>query len=158
MKILLDIDGVLIPAKPWQKYEFAEDGFGLFNKKSVECLNEILNSVSNPEIILTTSHKKKYTIEQWKSIFKHRGIIETNINRLDSNSLEVSRKSEIFYWYLLNQNESFIIIDDDKGLLDLNQNIVENHLILTKPTIGLSETDLFTFQNLFSKSNTFIEI
>lgn len=139
MKILLDIDGVMIPARPWRAYEISSDGFGMFSKSSVDCLNDIIKSSLNPEIILTTSHKNRYGIDDWKNIFSNRGIIKTKISRLNTESLEISRIEEIRSWYLKNQNESFIVIDDDKGLNDLDTNFKEDYLVLTKPTIGLDK-------------------
>lgn len=139
MKILLDIDGVMIPARPWQTYQIGDDGFGMFSKFSIEGLNEIIESSQNPEIILTTSHKQSFSMQEWESIFSSRGIVKTKISRLETNSLEVSRINEIESWYLQNQNEQFIIIDDDKGLNNLDHNMKEDHLVLTDATIGLNK-------------------
>lgn len=62
MKILLDIDGVMIPARPWQSYQISDDGFGEFNDFSIKCLNEIISSFENIEIVLTTSHKHSFSL------------------------------------------------------------------------------------------------
>lgn len=129
----------MIPARPWRAYEISSDGFGMFSKSSVDCLNDIIKSSLNPEIILTTSHKNRYGIDDWKNIFSNRGIIKTKISRLNTESLEISRIEEIRSWYFKNQNESFIVIDDDKGLNDLDTNFKEDYLVLTKPTIGLDK-------------------
>lgn len=138
MKILLDIDGVMIPARPWQRYEIAADGFGMFNKMAVDGLNKIIKKANNPEIVLTTSHKHHFTISEWEAIFDERGILKTTIDRLPSNSLEISRIDEIKTWYLKNQNEDFIILDDDKGLNGFDTNFKNDHLILTNASIGLN--------------------
>jgi hypothetical protein len=138
MKILLDIDGVMIPARPWQSYELGSDGFGMFNKMTVNYLNQIISSCKHPEIILTTSHKHSFTLKQWQEIFSNRGVLSTTMNRLDSNSLEMTRKDEILSWYLSNQNEKFIVIDDDTSLNSMDLHFKEEHLVLTSPTIGLN--------------------
>lgn len=138
MKILLDIDGVMIPARSWQTYELSSDGFGMFNNRAVSFLNEIISSCQNPEIILTTSHKHSFSLETWSELFINRGILPVTITRLDTDSLKVSRKEEIYSWYLKNQNENFIVIDDDKSLNSLDNNFKEEHLVLTKPTIGIN--------------------
>lgn len=138
MKILLDIDGVMIPARSWQSYDIDSDGFGMFSKKAVEGLNEILKSSINPEIILTTSHKHNFTLNKWKNIFSIRGIQITSLNRLSTNSLDISRFEEIRQWYLLNQNVPFIIIDDEKRLNEFDSNFKDDHLVLTNSTIGLN--------------------
>ncbi|KAA3645097.1 MAG: hypothetical protein DWP98_11935 [Bacteroidetes bacterium] len=140
MKILLDIDGVMIPARPWQSYQIGADGFGMFSELSINCLNEIINSSDKPEIVLTTSHKHSFTIKQWSNIFQNRKITKTKINKLNTNNLNTSRIDEIRSWYLKNQNENFIIIDDDKSLNALDTSFKNDHLILTKPTIGLNKT------------------
>lgn len=139
MKILLDIDGVMIPARPWQAYQISADGFGMFNNLSVKCLNEIISSVENPEIVLTTSHKHSFSIDQWSSIFLSRGITKTKITRLETNSMKMTRLEEVMSWCLKNNDEKFIIIDDDKGLNALDKNFKDDYLVLTNPTIGLNK-------------------
>ncbi len=138
MKILLDIDGVMIPAKSWQTYQMDSDGFGMFSKHAVIGLNRIIKSMSNPEIILTTSHKHKFTLSEWSELFLKRGVIVTKMNRLHTNSLTVSRIEEVKSWYLKNLNEAFIVLDDDKGLNDLDINFKNDHLILTSSSVGLN--------------------
>jgi len=139
MLILLDIDGVMVPANSWKKPEFLDDGFPVFNSKSVKALQKII-SETNASLLLTTSHKSKYNISQWREIFKSRGINAKHIHRLSSNNLESSRKDEILNWYMAKHtpNEKFVIIDDDKLLNDLPGNIKDN-LVLTSSSIGLTE-------------------
>ncbi|MDB5156103.1 MAG: hypothetical protein JWR50_810 [Mucilaginibacter sp.] len=139
MLILLDIDGVLVSANSWKKPEFMEDGFPMFNARSVKALQRIL-SETNASVLLTTSHKSKYKVAQWKDLLKSRGISAKKIHRLTSNSLQTSRKDEILQWYNHKRipNEEFVIIDDDKMLNDLPENIKQN-LVLTTPSVGLTD-------------------
>jgi hypothetical protein len=139
MLILLDIDGVMVPANSWKKPEFHDDGFPMFNSRSVTALQKII-SETGASLLLTTSHKSKYNIAQWRNIFKSRGITTKHIQRLSSNSLNSSRKDEILNWYEAKHvpNEEFVIIDDDKLLNGLPVNI-KNNLILTSPSVGLTE-------------------
>lgn len=139
MLILLDIDGVLVPANSWKKPEFMEDGFPMFNSRSVKALQRIL-SETNASVLLTTSHKSKYKVAQWKDLLKSRGINPKRVHRLTSNSLLTSRKDEILQWYTKKRmsNEEFVIIDDDKMLNGLPENIKHN-LVLTSPSIGLTD-------------------
>lgn len=132
MKILLDIDGVMIKLKSWQKLELLEDNFPDFENKAVESLNKILNA-TNASIILTTSHRFNFSINEWKEIFKNRGI-ETNIQILDKELK--NRKEEILYWLETN-DENYIIIDDDKILNSLSDTTKER-LLLTSSLIGLT--------------------
>jgi hypothetical protein len=139
MLILLDIDGVLVPANSWKKPEFMEDGFPVFNLKSVNALQRII-STTNASVLLTTSHKTKYNISQWKDLLKSRGINPKKIHRLNTDSLQMSRKDEILEWYSERHlpNEEFVIIDDDKMLNDLPDYLKRN-LVLTSPSVGLTD-------------------
>ncbi len=139
MKLLLDIDGVMILAKPWQSYQLDIDGFGVFHKIAVANLNKLIASNKDIEIILTTSHKHSFTIRQWENIFLNRGILPVQISKLNSNSLLMSRHEEINIWYQNNPNEMFIVIDDDKSLNSMDLKFKQNHLILTSPLVGLNE-------------------
>jgi hypothetical protein len=139
MLILLDIDGVMVPANSWKKPEFHEDGFPMFNLRSVTALQKVI-AETGASLLLTTSHKSKYNIAQWRNIFKSRGIKAKNIHRLSSNSLETNRKDEILDWYMTKHvpSEEFVIIDDDKLLNELPVNI-KNKLVLTSPSVGLTD-------------------
>jgi hypothetical protein len=138
MLILLDIDGVMVPAKSWKSPEILEDGFPAFSNKSILSLQKILTA-TNAKIILTTSHKSNYELSAWKQIFKNRELEISDISRLEKNSNFLSRKDEIIKWYESNiTTESFIIIDDDKSLNDLPV-FLKSRLIQTLPIIGLTE-------------------
>ncbi len=139
MLILLDIDGVMVPANSWKKPEFMGDGFPVFSSKSVKALQRIL-SETNASILLTTSHKTNYNISQWRDLLNLRGINPKNIARLESNSLQTSRKEEILQWYQTKHipDEGFVIIDDDKMLNGLPA-VIKDNLVLTSPSIGLTD-------------------
>jgi len=139
MLILLDIDGILLPANSWEKPEIKEDGFPFFNLRSVKALQRIL-SETNATVMLTTKHKSKYNASQWKFLLKARGINPKRVQRLTTNSLQTSRKYEILEWYKKKYvpNEGFVIIDDDKMLNCLPPNL-EDNLVLTSPSIGLTD-------------------
>jgi len=138
MIILLDIDGVLVPAKPWISPPTLDDGFYGFNNRSVNALNQIIER-SNASIFLTTSHKNKFSISKWLSIFENRGIKINSISRLTTDSSLLTRREEILYWVRNSVNiDDFVIIDDDKSLNDLPK-VLKDRLILTKPMIGLTK-------------------
>ena len=139
MLILLDIDGVMVPANSWKKPEFHDDGFPMFSLKSIQALQKII-SETNATVLLTTSHKAKYTLSHWSNIFKSRGITVNGIARLTKSDVSSNRKDEILNWYMAKHtlNEGFVIIDDDKLLNDLPGNIKEN-LVLTSSSIGLTD-------------------
>ena len=83
MLFFVDIDGVMVPAKGWKSPEFLNDGFPAFSSKATIALQ---NSITEEDtIMLTTSHKAKFSIEEWKSIFKNRGINIKKIKSLPEN-------------------------------------------------------------------------
>jgi hypothetical protein len=73
----------MVPAKGWKSPEFLNDGFPAFSSKSTSTLQKSINEEDT--IILTTSHKANFSIEEWKSIFKNRGINIEKIKSLPEN-------------------------------------------------------------------------
>lgn len=137
MLVLLDIDGVMVPASSWKKPEFLEDGFPVFSTKAAQALNKIITDTKST-ILLTTSHKNNYSISDWKNIFELRGIKIKNLERLPENLLNLNRKQEILEWIKSSENkENFVILDDDKSLNGLMNNL-KDKLVLTSPLVGLT--------------------
>lgn len=138
MLILLDIDGVMVPANSWKKPEFLNDGFPVFENRAVLALQKIIFETS-ADILLTTSHKSKYTIEEWRNIFTLRGVKPNKIEALPENLEYLTRKEEIMNWVNSQNNFSeFIIIDDDKSLNGL-PSFIKDRLIQTSGSIGLTD-------------------
>lgn len=138
MLFFLDIDGVMVPAKSWKSPELLNDGFPSFSNRAVYALGKLL-SKRNVSIVLTTSHKSNYTVEEWKNIFRKRGLIVNKITTLPENKNNYNRKEELLHWFRSNEiKEDFFIIDDDKSLNDL-PNDLKNRLIQTTSSIGLTE-------------------
>ena len=137
MLFFLDIDGVMVPAKGWKSPEFLNDGFPAFSNKAIQTLQRLISIEDT--IMLTTSHKSKFSIEEWKNIFKNRGINVEKIKTLPANISNLSRKDEIVNWFSGNSvDDNFVIIDDDKSLNDLPDFLKEN-LIQTSSHVGLTE-------------------
>ncbi len=148
MNIFLDIDGVMVATKIWQLPELLDDGFLAFSSNATKVIQKIISE--DTTIILTTSHKAKYTIEEWKNIFHKRGIFINNLKSLDENTTHLSRKDEILNWFDKNDsNENFIIIDDDKSLNDLPI-FLKNRLISTNTMIGLTNNHLNEIKTLIN--------
>ncbi|WP_297337703.1 HAD domain-containing protein [Algoriphagus sp.] len=140
MLIFLDIDGVLVSAAHWKTPVLMEDGFPVFLAKAVESLNSLISS--DTEIILSTSHRDRFSLQDWKDVFKKRGIIVKHLDKLPSSHQNRKRKNEIQDWFASNNKpERFLIIDDDKSLYDLPKDLKE-HLIITDPIIGLTKDKL----------------
>ena len=136
MKILLDIDGVMVTTPSWKRLEILEDGFSSFNNNAALNLQKIITT-TGATIMLTTSHKSNFSIPQWISIFQKRGILINTIDRLPENN-HLNRKEEILNWLKNSTENNFIIIDDDKSLNDLPTKY-KSKLILTGSLIGLDE-------------------
>jgi ATP-dependent helicase/DNAse subunit B len=138
MLLLLDIDGVMIPANSWRRPEILADGFVEFNPKAIKALNKILK-YNDFEIVLTTSHKFKYSLNQWLDIFRARNIILNKIDRLPENVDQLNRKNEILNWSKSKiSNDEFIILDDDKSLNDLPE-LLKARLVQTSGSVGLTD-------------------
>lgn len=138
MLLYLDIDGVMVPANSWRRPEILEDGFPAFSAKATSSLNRIIY-YSSANIVLTTSHKHKYTLNEWINIFKRRNINIKQIKRLPENTMHLNRKEELGHWFANNKlGNDFLIIDDDKSLNGLPKHL-KNHLIQTSGSVGLTE-------------------
>ena len=139
MLVFLDIDGVMAPAKSWQRPDMLEDGFVQFSTKATRVLQDLLDQFTDSTIILTTSHKSRFSLSQWRAIFERRGLRVNEIKSLNDNTDFQSRKDEILNWLDSNDvQEDFIIIDDDKSLNNLPKSY-KDRLVLTSTLIGLNE-------------------
>ena len=149
MLIFLDIDGVMVSAKSWQSPQLLNDGFTMFSPKATSVLQKLISE--DTTIMLTTSHKSKYTIDEWKNIFEKRGININKLGLLDENTNRLNRKDEILNWTNLNHiNEDFIIIDDDKSLNEL-PTFLKNNLVLTSSLVGLTDEHLNEIENILNR-------
>lgn len=145
MKFFLDIDGVMVHANPHKRVDLDDDGFYKFNQTAVDVLNSVISPDGEDELILSTSHRFRFNIIEWLSIFQSRGINAKNISILDIPvQHKHTRKSEIINW-IVRCNltaDDLVIIDDDKSLNELPNNLKER-LVLTNSYTGLnSATDL----------------
>lgn len=152
MLIFLDIDGVMVPAKGWKVPELLNDGFPAFSSKAINVLQSLISVETT--LILTTSHKSNYSINEWLEIFKKRGIEIENIKSLENNNTtNRNRKDEILNWFSTNEiNEDYIIIDDDTSLNSLPK-YLKDHLLLTSPLIGLTDEHLAIIKVIISSNS-----
>jgi 16S rRNA C1402 (ribose-2'-O) methylase RsmI len=151
MLVYLDIDGVMVPANSWRKPEILEDGFPEFSPNAVRSLERII-SHSSAKIVLTTSHKHKFTLKEWGTIFKRRNITINEITRLPKNINHLNRKEELINWFTAKHlKEKFIIIDDDKSLNGLPE-FLKDKLIQTSGSVGLTDYLADEALNMIEKS------
>ncbi len=140
MFLFLDIDGVMVPARGWKVPEFLSDGFPAFSNKASHALQQFLSAEDT--VMLTTSHKANFSIEEWKAIFRNRGVNIEKLLTLPENTAHLSRFEELMNWFWENPvEEDFVIIDDDTSLNGLPA-LLKKNLIQTSPYIGLTEAHL----------------
>jgi HAD domain in Swiss Army Knife RNA repair proteins len=134
--ILLDIDGVMVPLSGWKATELMTDGFSAFSAKSVISLNNILKR-THATIVLTTSHRNRFSVNEWTQLFATRGII-AKIQKCNAADFD-TRIDLVLDWINSSQEvKDFVIIDDDKSLNDLPLYLM-NRVVQTSGLIGLTE-------------------
>lgn len=146
MKIFLDIDGVMVHSNPRLPVELEEDGFYKFNQVAVNILKSVLYKTKD-EVILSTSHRFRFSTHAWKKIFESRGIEMNNISIIQTQytSHRVTRKTEIEHWISERKisTNDVVIIDDDKSLNDLPK-YLKDRLVLTNSYTGLNDIHILT--------------
>lgn len=139
MTLLLDIDGVLETSPAWKTPKLREDGFYQFNTEAQENLKEIVVRFQ-PEIVLTTTHRVNYTLEEWRQIFQARGIDIHKISKINEaqNCSELRKRYvEIEAWFYKNTATDFLILDDDRSLHALLQ-VIKDRWICIDPLLGIT--------------------
>lgn len=141
MIILLDIDGVLVTTPVWQAVEQDVDGFLKFNEKAAKNLAKIVDE-TKAAIVLTTTHRINYSVNQWQEILQRRGIYPTSISKINDIAVladMADRATEIKEWVdKQKSNECFVVIDDDLSINSLPFAIKEK-CVLIKPMIGVDD-------------------
>ena len=140
MLVFLDIDGVMVPAKGWKAPELLEDGFPMFTQKSTNALKSLLSPETR--VILSTSHRYRYSVAQWKQIFEKRGLRIARLGRLAATLTPSKRKDEIQGWFESHPiPKEFVILDDDKSLHALPQSL-KSHWVEIPSLVGLTPENL----------------
>lgn len=144
MTILLDIDGVLVTTPSWKPVPLLPDGFLEFNEKAARNLAHLINQ-AGASVVLTTTHRVSYSVDEWKVILHTRGIYPISISRVNNiaslNEMP-ARAIEIKDWVDRNiSNEKYVILDDDLSINDLPFEIKRN-VVLTRPMIGFDDEAL----------------
>lgn len=143
MFILLDIDGVMVPAKSWESPPLLSDGMPAFSAIAVSALAQCITP--DTTVLLTTSHKNRFSVEEWKAIFHARGLSVPQLEILAVITAG-TRLEELMPWLNLNDPEqSYVIIDDDKSLHGLPPEHKKNW-IATDAMIGLCDHHVETIQ------------
>ncbi|MGJ1227240.1 HAD domain-containing protein [Sphingobacterium siyangense] len=107
-------------------------------------------------MILSSSHRFRYTIAEWKKIFHDRNIRIDLLTLLEDVVAKVNhrytRKDEILGQIVRQglQTEEIVIIDDDKSLNELPQ-ALKSRLVFTSPYSGLTEKNLHILKNILNR-------
>ena len=136
--LLLDLDGVLITTPPWKPDLIAQDGYSIFNTACIENLNTLL-ACGNFAIWLNSSRREGKTLEQFNEIFERRKIKQSILGFLPPNPNFDNRFVEINRWLKETKTQDYLIIDDDKSLLDFKY---PERLVLTKYMLGFNKEKL----------------
>ncbi|PSK94382.1 HAD domain-containing protein [Taibaiella chishuiensis] len=122
MTLLLDIDGVLVTTPSWRPVPQAADGFMAFDKTALHYLSLLL-SATQAAIVLTSTHRIRYSEQDWVALLRNRGLDITRFSKINTgNPLQpgLSRLTEIIQWMESPAYDPwFVIIDDDASLHDL---------------------------------------
>jgi 16S rRNA C1402 (ribose-2'-O) methylase RsmI len=145
MYLLLDIDGVMVPAKSWERPALLQDGFMKFSDSAVAVLQSVITQET--VIVLTTSHRNRYSVEEWHVLLKSRGIMANSIMKLEESDNRLSRKDEIMQWFETHDiHTEFVILDDDKSLNELPA-YFKKQVILTHAAVGLTAEHLMEIKS-----------
>jgi hypothetical protein len=139
--ILLDIDGVMVPANGWKVPESDEDGFYKFKTEAEKELDDLLLQ-SGATIVLTSTHRYRFDKQKWKLILSKRlkhlgkfGIIDDYTGPIEMNS---SRYDEICQWGKgAGLHQQYVILDDDKLLHNL-PSFIKRHWVPIIASVGFT--------------------
>lgn len=135
--LLLDLDGVLIPFVPWVPDKLHEDGYSDFDPKCVENLNKLLDKTGF-DIVLSSTRRLQVDIDQMNTYFERRGVkkkIIAYVPNYNTETIWYNRRREIERFLEEEEPNHYLILDDDKSLLDADFEI-QSSWIQTYPMFG----------------------
>lgn len=128
----------MVTVPSWKPVPLMDDEFFEFDQIACINLSKII-SITNAEIVLSSTHRINYFRNEWVEIFRTRGINISTISKInDVGSIQemTSRRIEIETWIQNNPNEEYIIIDDDASLNGL---INKDRLVKTNSMTGFNK-------------------
>lgn len=136
--ILLDLDGVLITDGEWKANSIHEDGYSDFNPKCVEKFNEFIDEFGY-DIVLSSDRRRGADIHKMNERFKRRGITKPIIAYVPDYNVKgelwLNRRQEIEHFIEEFKPTNYLILDDDKSLFGLSEDIKSNW-IQTQMLVG----------------------
>lgn len=157
--IFLDFDGVLNSQKFMRSQFFKDSIQGLsdaelyllkyeymLDPEAIKLVNDLVDR-SGAQVVASTSHRTRYTIDEMNTMLKNRGATfeiqaKTPRGMPKKFSLSVDRGDEIQEYLSLLKAvgetvESFVILDDFNNMGHLS-----DHLILTRDRVGLTSENV----------------
>jgi len=138
MVILLDLDGVLITTPAWRAVETAPDGFCQFNARATANLAGLLTE-TKAALVLTTSHRLRYSVAHWTTLLNGRGLFPSAITKVNDRATlppAGARAGEIEAWVSQHGPANYVVLDDDLSLHGLPP-ALKSRCVITKPLLGL---------------------
>jgi len=150
IKILLDLDGVLITNLAWKADEMANDGYSKFNDKCVRCFNSLIERIDSFELWLSSSRRKVMSLEEFNVIFENRGIATFLTGFVPVPKDDISRRAEVEAFARARKETELLIIDDDSSLQGLSPGL-KSRWIATNPFQGFTEENMRSALKLIGK-------
>lgn len=141
--IFLDLDGVLInPFPAWKPDEEDKDGYARFNPACTANLRKLLEAYPELRIVVSSSRRMGKSLEELEAIFAFRGIKNRIIGKIpEPGEHYLSRAEEITQYVEQQGLRHFLILDDDRSLLQLPATYAP-YLVLTEYRAGFDEACL----------------
>ena len=151
--LILDLDGVLITTPSWKADDIHSDGYSDFNQSCVVNLNKLL-LVEKFEIWLSSTRRTVKTLKEFNKIFSNRNINNPIKGFLPVYSSAKNRKEEIELFITQEKIKKYLIIDDDKSLNGL-ENDIKSKLIITEFMKGFNNEKYLQATQLLSKNSNY---
>lgn len=141
--IFLDLDGVLInPFPAWKPDVEDRDGYARFNPECTANLRALLEAYPALSIVISSSRRVGKSLEELEAIFAFRGIENKIIGKIpEPGGHYLSRAEEITQYIEQQGLRHFLILDDDRSLLQL-PGAYAPYLVLTEYRTGFDEACL----------------
>ena len=107
-----------------------------FSRKSVSNINYLIHW-TNAKIVVTSTWRNNFSIEELKIIFKSQGILGDVV---DKTGVGLTRGEEIIEWLYSNEVDRYVVIDDQ--IKDIIIHIDEKKVIHVNSQIGFEDQEL----------------
>lgn len=141
--IFLDVDGCLRTHKSdteWSVLLNQPISFKVFDRKfSTKAVSNInyIHSITNCKLVISSTWRCNYTLEELRNIFKNNGIY---VPIIDKTIIGLNRGEEIEQWLDTHDVKKYAIIDDQ--IKDIVNILGSKHIVHCDPLIGFEPESL----------------